>query len=59
MQLSPHFLTIGKDLYVGSYMSGGGGGVGHDVIKILNFSAMQCKFNRYLNNCLQANGTVQ
>ena len=26
-------------------------GVGHDVIKILNFSANQCKFNRYLNNC--------
>ena len=27
------------------------GGVGHDVIKILNFSAIQCKFNRCLNNC--------
>ena len=27
-------------------------GVGHDVIKILNFSAIKCKFNRCLNNCI-------
>ena len=27
-----------------------GGGVGHDVMKILNFSAIQCKFNRCLKN---------
>ena len=27
-------------------------GVRHDVIKILNSSAIQCKFNRCLNNCI-------
>ena len=38
-------------LYFALYTNPVRRGIGHDVIKILNFSAIQCKFNCCLNNC--------
>ena len=47
-----NWANVFRWLFFIGYVLRWGGYLGHDVIKIINFSAIQCKFKQCLNNCI-------